>query len=409
MSSIITQGRRVLEKTADQALMKEINKSIVLNRIRFHSPISRSQISNETGLNKATVSALTDELIRDGLVLEVGQGRSRVGRRPIMLLFNASAGSVLGVELGVEYVRVAITDFSARALSVREEPLPKNLGAEEVLERLRSSIARALEEAPESRYGVIGIGVGVPGLVDFARGVVLRAPHLKWDNIPLKAMMESWFGKPVLVDNEANAGALGEKLYGAATHVSSLMYISAGTGIGTGIVMGDELIRGADGVAGEFGHMSIDVHGDSCPCGNVGCWELYASERALVAAYAKLSGEELDFDGVLARFQASDPAALQAFQTVGRYLGAGAVNLVNGLNPAMIVLGNRLAEGGRMVTDAMQQAILSRCLVSPYAKVVVQTSALGRDACAIGSAALVLHDFFAGPRARVSSHVTISR
>ncbi|GLG02674.1 xylose repressor [Alicyclobacillus hesperidum subsp. aegles] len=392
-----------MDRTADQALMKEINKYIVLNRIRFQSPISRSQISAETGLNKATVSALTDELIREGLVLEVGQGRSRVGRRPIMLLFNANAGSVMGVELGVEYVRIVITDFAARVVYAVNHPIDKRAGAADVLEFLVTCIETALVKAPVTDYGVIGIGIGVPGLVDFRRGIVLRAPHLHWDNIPLKAMLESRLHKPVFVDNEANAGALGEKLYGAATHVSNLLYVSAGTGIGTAIVVGDELMRGADGVAGEFGHMSIDAHGDPCTCGNVGCWELYASERSLCSVYAKLTGETADFDTILQRYQASDPSAMQAFQMIGRYLGIGIVNLTNGLNPAMIILGNRLAEGGRMVTDAIQQAISARCLVSPYAKVAVQASALGRDACAIGSAALVLHDFFAGPRAKTTT------
>ncbi len=386
--------------------MKEINKSVVLNRIRFHSPISRSQISADTGLNKATVSALIDELIREDLVLEVGHGRSRVGRRPIMLLFNAKVGTVLGVELGVEYIRIVSTDLSAKVIATHSRPLPQDADATEVIEALVTAIEEAKRQAPATNYGVVGIGIGVPGLVDFRRGIVLRAPHLNWANIPLKAMLESRLGVPVFVDNEANAGALGEKLYGAATHISNLLYISAGTGIGTGIVIGNELLRGADGIVGEFGHMSIDTHGVPCTCGNAGCWELYASERAVTSGYHRLTGQGLSFEEVLHRVHESDPAALQVFQTVGQYLGVGIVNLINGLNPSMILLGNRLSEAGRSVTDAVQQVMATRCFIGPYSKVTVQVSSLGRDACAIGAAALVLHHFFSGTSAR--DHINVS-
>jgi DNA-binding transcriptional regulator LsrR (DeoR family) len=154
-------------RTADQAFMKEINKFIVLNRIRFHSPVSRAQISVETGLNKATVSAIVDELIQEGFVSEVGQGQSRVGRRPIMLHFNAKVGSVLGVELGVEYVRIVTTDLSAQVQNVYNTVFPQDIAPTELIETVISVIQQAMSEVSNSKYGVIGIGVGVPGLVDF--------------------------------------------------------------------------------------------------------------------------------------------------------------------------------------------------------------------------------------------------
>lgn len=391
-----------MNRTADQALMKEMNKYIVLNRIRFHSPISRTQISSDTGLNKATVSAIIDELIDEGLVLEVGQGQSRVGRRPIMLLFNAKVGTVLGVELGVEYVRIVATDLAAQTQMTYSRGLPKRLGPTEVIDTLMESIHHVISEIPQSRYGVVGIGVGVPGLVDFRRGIVLRAPHLNWENVPLRSMLESRLQKPVFVDNEANAGALGEKLYGQGRHSSSLLYVSAGTGIGAGIVMGGELIRGEDGMAGEFGHMSIDQYGGQCSCGNSGCWEMYASERALVNTYQKLTGEQLSYEEILARFRESEPSAMQAFHTIGQSLGAGIANLINGLNPAMIIVGNRLAEAGSCIVDSVQRAIVERCFIVPFSKVNVQLSSLGPNACSIGAAALVLHDYFAGPNRQVS-------
>lgn len=390
-----------VNRMADQTLIKNINKYIVLNRIRFQSPISRTQISIATGLNKATVSVMIEELIQEGLVLEVGQGQSRVGRRPIMLLFNAKVGTVLGVNLDVEYVRVVATDLAAQVQASYSRSLPKGLQPNEVIDTVVDCISEVETELPPSRYGVIGIGIGVPGLVDYQRGIVLRAPHLTWENIPLRSILETRLKKPVFVDNEANAGALGEKLYGQGRYASSLLYVSAGTGIGVGIVMGGELIRGEAGMAGEFGHMCIDQHGPRCSCGNLGCWELYASEQALAQAYQKLSGQELEFEAILKRYRASEPHAVQAFHTIGQALGLGVASLINGLNPAMVIVGNRLAEGGASIVDSVQQAIRERCLIAPFSKVHVQLSSLGMDACSIGSAALVIHDYFAGPSKQV--------
>lgn len=391
-----------MNRTADQSLMKEMNKYLVLNRIRFQSPISRTQISVGTGLNKATVSGIIDELIDDGLVLEVGQGQSRVGRRPIMLLFNAKVGTVLGVDLGVEYVRIVATDLSAQVQRTYNHDLPKGLGPTDVIDTVVQCIDEVTRDIPSSKYGVIGVGIGVPGLVDYQRGIVLRAPHLNWDNIPLRSILENRLSTSVFVDNEANAGALGEKLYGHGRYASSLLYASAGTGIGVGMVMGDTLIRGQDGIAGEFGHMCIDQHGPLCPCGNHGCWELYSSEEALVNTYQKLTGEDLSFEQTLERFRASEPAAVQAFHTIGESLGIGVASLVNGLNPAVVIIGNRLAEAGSCILDIVQRAIQERSFIAPFSKTSVQLSSLGLDACSIGAASLVLHDYFAGPRAEVS-------
>lgn len=391
-----------MQQTVDQSLMKEMNQYLVLNRIRFQSPISRSQLSTSTGLNKATVSAIINELIKDGLVLEVGQGQSRVGRRPIMLLFNSKVGTVLGVDLGVEYLRIVATDLSAQVQKTYSRNLPKGLGPTEVIDTVVRCIHEVTSDIPSSRYGVMGVGIGVPGLVDYRRGIVLRAPHLNWENIPLRSILESRLNTNVFVDNEANAGALGEKLYGQGRYTSSLVYASAGTGIGVGIVIGDELIRGEDGIAGEFGHMCIDQHGPLCPCGNHGCWELYASEEALTHAYAKLTGADLSFEQVLERFRASEPAAVQVFHTIGESLGVGIASLVNGLNPSMVIIGNRLAEGESAIIDNVQRAIQERSFIAPFSKINVQLSSLGMDACSIGSASLVLHDYFAGPRALVS-------
>ncbi|WP_157067026.1 ROK family protein, partial [Alicyclobacillus shizuokensis] len=212
-----------MKRTGDQAFIKELNKSIVLNLLRFHSPISRTQISVQTGLNKATVSSIVEELIHEDLVLEIGRGHTRVGRRPVLLLFNARAGYVVGVDLGVDYVRVIVSDLSGEIVAAREFPLTDNKGPQQMVESIVRAVADLKAALPPSSLGLIGIGVGVPGLVDYSHGIVLNAPNLAWRDVHLGALLENYLNLPVYVDNEANTGALGEKLFGIGKEVSDLI------------------------------------------------------------------------------------------------------------------------------------------------------------------------------------------
>ncbi|WP_026975246.1 ROK family protein [Alicyclobacillus contaminans] len=387
-----------MKRTGDQAFIKEMNRSIVLNLLRFHSPISRTQISVQTGLNKATVSSIIDELIHENLAIEVGRGQTKVGRRPVLLLFNASAGYVIGIDLGVDYVRILATDLSANVVSSQELDMAEPRNVASVVERIANTVTQMREALPPSNLGVIGVGVGVPGLVDYSHGVVLNAPNLSWRDVPFGPLLATRLGLPVYVDNEANTGALGEKLFGMGKEVSHLIYVSVGTGIGTGIIVHNELVRGSQGIAGEFGHMTIESEGLQCSCGNHGCLEMYASERALIHRYQMLTKSKHSSEDILARLQSGEQAAKEAVHTIGTYLGIGLSNLINGLNPSLILIGNRLAQAGDWLLHPIQQTIQTRCFSVPYAPVTIRMSALGRNACAIGAAALVLHEHFAGPQ-----------
>lgn len=390
-----------MTRTGDQAFIKELNLAIVLNLLRFQGTVSRTQIAKLTGLNKATVSSLVDELISSQLVMEVGRAPSQVGRRPILLLFNANAGFVVGIDLGVDFARVVATDLSGQVTQARECHLSHPKNPQTVIGQLVEQIQAVITQLPPSPLGVVGVGVGVPALVDYTRGIVINAPNLGWRDVHLKALLESYSNLPVYVDNEANAGALGEKLRGAGKDVSDLVYISAGVGIGAGIIVNHELIRGAQGMAGEFGHMTVEPQGFRCDCGNQGCWEMYASEKALVDQYRRLSGRQLTSEAILALAEENETFALEALQAVGQYLGIGIANILNGLNPSLVLIGNRLGRAGNRLLGPVLQAVQSRCFIAPYAGVKVQMSALGPDACAIGAASLVLHEYFAGPMSHV--------
>ena len=383
-------------RTGDQSYIKELNRSIALQILRSHTTISRTQIAKISGLNKATISAIVDELIEQGLALEVGRGPSSVGRRPVLLHFNANAGYAIGLEIAVGSLRAVVTNLSGQVLHVIHRETD-DLAVTAVIEQIQSIIGELQVKTVPSRLGILGVGVGVPGLVNFSKGIVLNAPNLQWQNVPMQAQLEAALSLPVWIDNEANAGALGEKLFGAGKDVANVVYISAAAGIGAGIIVKGDLLRGADGLAGEFGHMTIESQGPKCACGSRGCLEVFASERRLMDLYRQAHSKEASFAAFIQALNDTDEAAIEAVYTVGHYLGIGISNIVNAMNPSMVIIGNRLAQTGAHLLSAVSESLKERCFIKPYSNVHVQVSTLGINACAIGAASLVLQRYFAGP------------
>lgn len=390
-------------KTGDLNLVKKINKSIVLTTIQRHSPISRAEISEQTGLNKATVSSLVAELIEDHLIKETGPGKSKGGRRPVILYFNQSAGHAIGIDLGVNYILIVLTDLNG-AIVVEKQVKLNTSNEKDVIHLLKDFISDLQGQAPESPYGIIGIGIGIPGITDNAEKI-LYAPHLSWRHIDLKAELEKVFQIPITINNEANAGAHGEKLYGAGKDIANLIYVSAGIGIGTGIIIHDELFKGASGSSGEMGHMIIDVHSKRkrCRCGNYGSWEQYASEQALLdeaLTLPSLHGQtDLHLEGLIQQANAGNQEVRDLFYKIGKYLGIGMVNIANTFNPNAIILGNRLSMLKNWVTTAIEKELEQRLF--PFQNVTFKVSSLGVYSCALGSAAFAIDQFFSKNRVTV--------
>ncbi|MCL6457461.1 MAG: ROK family protein [Gorillibacterium sp.] len=386
-----------MKQTGDLALMKKINKSIVMERIRHESPTSRARIAEKTGLTKATVSSLVAELISSDLVEEIGAGQSRGGRKPMLLLFNCSAGFAIGIDLGTDEITSILTDLNGRIVSestVRSD----NTNVDTAISALKACIGDLIKQAPISRYGVIGIGVGIPGFSD-EQGNILFAPNLGWENIGLQAILEAEFAIPVVIENEANVGAVGEKRFGSSQAAASLVYVSIGAGIGTGIMLKEELYRGAFGYSGEMGHISIHHDGKPCRCGNLGCWELYASEHALIQeARAVYRDPTLDLDTLLKYAQAKETKALQLFTQHGRYLGIGIVNIINSLNPDRIIIGGRLALAEPWLVASMIEVVNKRSLPYPRAHLSIQFSTLGSKATVLGACSIAISRFFSSTK-----------
>jgi len=383
-----------MQTTWNQQLVKKENKSVVFNLIMNHSPISRADIAQKCGLNKGTVSSLVAELLEEQLIYESGPGESSGGRRPVMLLFNQGAGYSVGIDLGVNYILGVLTDLHGNIVITKNEKYI-NVSFEDTLNRVKSVISSLIDAVPPSPYGIVGIGIGAPGVVN-KEGDILLAPNLGWKNVSLTAELENMFNVPVIVENEANAGAYGEKKFGIGQPFDDLIYVSAGIGIGTGIIINGELYKGINGYSGEFGHMTIDKNGMQCRCGNKGCWELYASEQSLLSKANEMNlgiTNDVNLGEILLLAQSEEQAAIQLLEEVGKNLGLGIINIIHAFNPQQIIIGNRLAAARQWIEPQVRDIIDRFTLPFHQTDIKIDFSDLSLPSSALGVAAFSTENF----------------
>lgn len=384
-----------VNQTWNHHVVKEGNKSLVLDKIKNDYPISRAAVASQIGLNKGTVSSLVNDLLEDHLIYESGPGESSGGRRPVMLLFNGTAGYTIGIDLGVNYLLGILSDLEGNVV-IQKEARYKKVSYEAIEAKLFETIDELMAAAPDSPHGIVGIGVGVPGIVDNS-GEILLAPNLNWKNINLKKVLEKKYSLPVIIENEANAGAYGEKKYGAGKDCENIIYVSAGIGIGVGLILNGTLYKGAHGFSGEMGHMTIQVDGPKCRCGNQGCWELYASEQALIdrAENLGISPGQQDFDlsDLLALAEQGNKQVIELFEQTGDYLGVGINNIINTFNPQQVIIGNRMATAKDRLEQAMNKRIANQALWFQQNDLQINFSELTTLSTALGVAAFSIENF----------------
>jgi glucokinase-like ROK family protein len=393
--------------TADQVWVRRKNRAIILEMLRTNRTLSRAGLAAGSNLNPSTVSSIISELINENLVCETDLVQSATGRPGRLVALNPAGGCSIGVEINVDYVMLVLTDFTANILWRARQDLHPSESQELILERIDALIQQALDQGEALNLRPLGIGVGAPGLVNIRTGNLRLAPNLQWKNVPLQEIWTAKFALPVYVENEANAAALGEFYFGAAQGIENFVYLSAGIGLGGGVLLNGKLFRGSSGYASEVGHMSIDPNGELCSCGKRGCLETFVGPRAVVGRVRKtletglissLSGSQngrsggLTFEAVIEAAQAGDPVALAALQEVGRILGIGIANLVNIFNPELVVLGGALNLASAILLPAVQQAVRENSLEPSIENLRITPSALGAEACVMGAVALVLDE-----------------
>ncbi|QMU72575.1 ROK family transcriptional regulator [Streptacidiphilus sp. P02-A3a] len=380
---------------ASQQGMRRQNLALVLGAVAARAPLSRADAAAVTGLTRAAVSSLVVELMRDGLVVELGPAPSgRVGRPGNALSLSPTGPAGLGLEVGVGQLAACVVDLSGEvraqariAVDNRERP------AAAVLAELTGLAEGVVAEARRSGLRPVGATLAVPGLVDDGANTVVRAPNLGWSELRLPGTL---LGLPLGVQNEANLGALAELWRGGALDV---VHVSAEAGIGAALLVGGRLFRGARGFAGELGHVPVHPDGPACACGSHGCLEQYAGERAVLAA-AGLDLPPADRIAALARHAAAgEPRVLAALEQAGTALGtalAGAVNLVD---PAAVVLGGAYAELGDWLLPGMRRELAARVRVRPWSDEALSVSALGRRGPLLGAALVTIRRILEDPGA----------
>ncbi|MFJ7974892.1 ROK family protein [Peribacillus sp. JNUCC 23] len=380
--------------TWNQQLVKVNNKSKVLETIKDQAPLSRADISQQLGLTKGTISSLVNELLAENICYETGPGVSSGGRRPVMLLFNECAGYSIGIDLGVNYILGVLTDLSGNIVQEKMKTI-NNMDYEMAMIAMKKLIQFLLDSAPTSHYGVVGIGIAVPGIVSNGGDHILLAPNLGWKNIHLKQEIEKEYNLPVVIENEANAGAYGEKRFGAGKEFENLIYLSAGIGLGVGFILNNELYRGAEGFSGEMGHMIIDIHGKECSCGSAGCWELYASEQALLNQakdVKSINQAELNLES-LVQLATENEEINSLFAQIGRYLGFGLTNIINTFNPQQIIIGNRLALAKDLIVQPIADVVERHSLRYNQTNLKISFAELTNYSAALGVSAYVTEFF----------------
>ena len=394
-------------------MLRKINLSAIMNYIRINAPISRSTLARKTGLNKATITSLVAELILRNLIKEVGLKNNALGRPSMDLTLNPDAGYIIGVEIGVDFINVIGTDFSPKEISHVNVPTTLEMSTDDVLKEMMTCIDQAVNECKHKVGGsFLGLAIGVPGLVDYEEGTLLFAPNLKWRDVKLKKYLSSVYPVPIIIDNEANLATFGEYYFGSAYQYPDVLYLSAGIGLGGGLLHNSELMRGVNGMAGELGHITMLPDGELCGCGNKGCWETLVSLRALYRyvqeqfsmnktseLWQKTAGNinELNIEMIVSAAERGDRVAIVALTKVGRYLGIGIASLINSLNPAIVVFGGIMSSAWKFLEPVVLSEIKNRALFWNRDNTEIVLAKHGSDACVMGCIAAIYQAIISQP------------
>ncbi|MEK6743902.1 MAG: ROK family protein [Nitrospirota bacterium] len=298
---------------------------------------------------------------------------------------------VIGVDLGGTNLRTALVSQNGEVADKVKEPTRASDGHAKVIQKLIENIKAQLDSALRNGFKVAAVGVGAPGVIHAQTGMVVKSPNFPdWNNLPLKKELESALALPVSIENDANAAALGEQWRGAGRGITSMILLTLGTGVGGGIVLDGRIWPGADGMAGEIGHMTIIPDGRRCGCGNTGCLEMYTSSRGIVMTYQERSSrpQSITSEEIYQAARDGDAVAGDVMKDMGRFLGIGIANLINIFNPEMIVIGGGVKDAWPLFIDATREEIKKRAFEYTAARTRIVSSLLGDDAGMIGAAAL---------------------
>ncbi|WP_284614991.1 ROK family transcriptional regulator [Aquabacterium humicola] len=379
------------EAAGHQQLLKGINRMALVRHLCANPGRSRADLAVEVQLTKSTVSMLVRELIDEGWLIErevVATGE--LGRRPTPLYVDPSRLVLVGAEVGIEGVRVVVTALTGEVLAQARSGYGSARGAKSCIAVLAGAMLRACKQLDAQTQRVIGIGVGLPGGVDEATGFLHFAPNLQWRDVPVGELLgeklagSALAGVPLFLQNEADVAAIGEMEFNPGEAVDPLLFVSVSQGVGAGVIVGDRLLVGRRGFAGEVGHIVLQVGGPECSCGRRGCAEALIGARAMLP---NATDDDLLAE-VQRRLAAGDAETGRAVKKAGSYLGVLLQNLASAYDPGCIVLGGAAIELGEAFLQPALRTLNDYAEAASLSPPPVRTSRFGVDAVAVGAAAL---------------------
>ncbi|HEY1767450.1 MAG TPA: ROK family transcriptional regulator [Terracidiphilus sp.] len=384
-----TQPRRGV---ASSETAREINRDILLHTIHLHQPVSRADLARLTGLQPSTVSVITGQLIEEGWVLPGSLGRLPRGRRPTFVTLN-DKHVTLAIDLRPENANLAIVDINGKILSRDSVPYSAQSTSKAELRKTIQNIAKTARSLRADLKDRIfqGAGVSVSGRIDHKTNRLLFSPNVPWTQIDLHGELQKLLESPIEMENAANACLFAERWFGNFGETPNLIVISVSEGIGTGLMVDGRLVRGRDDMAGEFGHMPLEESGPVCGCGNVGCWETFASNRAGLRYYRELVPESnlSSFQELLGLATEGDVRALRSIDKMVTYLARGLTMLVAGLAPEVIIIVGDCTALWPRICPLLESQLIAKSFTPRTPRVV---AAMDGDAARLrGAAALVLH------------------
>jgi len=388
--------------------MRNSNMLTILKCIKEYGPLTKRDIQNKTGLSWGAISNITNDLLKKRIIYEFKLSESLVGRTPSQLEINDKENLIIGIDINIEGLTAVLTDLKSRILKNIKVRI-KNDSKEEIITQAKQLIYSIMQESGVQRYNILGIGVAMQGAVDIEKGISIFSPHFTdWTNVPVKGILEKEFGLPVYVEHDPNCMAMSEKWLGYAKDSKNFLFIRLSMGIGMSIIINGDIYRGADGSAGEFGHITMNPNGSRCYCGNYGCLESYASGRSILQKAEEglklgrtnvlktLAGavDEIDLATVATALRQGDDYLAGVFDDVGTYLGIGISNLINIFNPDLIVIGGELSKYSDLFMDRVRQLVNQKSWKGSRINII--TSKFNDDSAALGASALIIQKFFNG-------------
>jgi len=380
----------------NRQLLHNTSSRLVLRTIYELNPISRAEVSRTTGLTAPTVSEAVADLLEQGLIEETGLGSSTGGKRPTLLQVQSNSHHLIGLDLAKVDFRGAIINLRGEIQQRSEVPLSGRRGEAalalvfELLDGLVASANRPL----------LGIGIGAPGLINAANGIIRKAVNVEWHDLHLADLLRARYGLPVYLANDCQVAVLAEHLFGLPSSYESLVVISIGHGVGSGIIVNGKLLNGNPYGAGEIGHLKVTSQGELCHCGNTGCLETVTNTQAILrrlSAHTRSSPQALEGLSEDANLELlkqlcsdGDVNALQAIRETGHYLGIAAASIVSILGTCRILFAGSVTCFGKPLLDAVREEMISRCIGPVSSETEIGYTSVGTDIVLRGASVLVL-------------------